>query len=92
MGAKNYKLKEHKSVGKKLEKVPKPIKTKYKALKNKLKIDPYACVDEKLKKFKTPVFKHRIGAYRVIFSINDSEVTVFILQLMDRKEDYKDKQ
>jgi len=86
-----YELLEHRNVQKELAKVPANVKEQYEELRKKLKEDPNSCIDKQLKGFHTPTYSNRIGDYRVLFTINNKEITVFVITIAHRGKVYSNK-
>ena len=56
---------------------------------DELKNDPY-CNIKKLKGIgKQPLYSHRVGEYRVILTIENNRMLIFIVEIGDRKTIYR---
>lgn len=76
-----------KSAEKELAKLPVQIILRIRDAVNELADEPRPPTCKKLKGFKD-LYRIRIGDYRVIYSVQDSVLTVEILKIGDRKDIY----
>jgi mRNA interferase RelE/StbE len=85
-----YSIEFDKSVKKTLSKLPNDVVKKILDAITELADDarPYGC--EKLQS-KGDYYRIRIGNYRVIYEINDGELTILVVEIGHRKEIYKKK-
>lgn len=82
-----YQLLIEKQVQKRLEKIPEPDYSRIKTAILDLTINPRP-IDAKKLKGRTG-YRIRQGNYRIIYDINDSILTVFILDAGHRKDIYE---
>ena len=76
-----------KSAGKELAKLPVQTILRIREAVSELTDDPRPPTCKKLKGFKD-LYRIRVGDYRVIYSVQDSILTVEILKIGDRKDIY----
>ena len=83
----NYKIYFRKSAAKELGKIPNPEVQKVIQRIESLAIDPRSIGCEKLtgKEF----YRIRKGNYRIIYSIQDDELTIWVVKIGHRKNIYK---
>lgn len=81
-----HQLKIEKDVLKTLEKISEPDYTKIKKAINDLAIDPRPHGSKKLKG--RPGYRVRQGDYRIIYTIDDGRLIVFVIELGHRKDVY----
>ena len=82
-----YKILIEKQVQKRLEKIPEPDYTRIKNAINALAKDPRPNNCKKLKG--RTGYRIRQGNYRIVYEINDSILSIFILDAGDRKDIYE---
>ncbi len=84
-----YELQFKRSVAKDLKKIGKPNGERIlKAIKEKLIIDPKKS-GIPLKGEDGAVWRFRVGDYRVLYSFNDDELVVLVIQIGHRREIYR---
>ncbi|WXU00325.1 MAG: hypothetical protein Ctma_1038 [Catillopecten margaritatus gill symbiont] len=83
-----YKLLFDDKVIKDLKKIDKTWQSKIvKIIQTKLLENPY--MGKKLVGNLSPYYRYRIGDYRVLYSINDEEITISVIKIKHRKNVYK---
>lgn len=82
-----YQILIEKQVQKKLEKIPEPDYTRIKNAILSLSLNPRPIDSKKLKN--RPGYRIRQGNYRIIYDINDSILSVFIIDAGHRKDIYE---
>ncbi|SFV87405.1 RelE/StbE replicon stabilization toxin [hydrothermal vent metagenome] len=83
-----YKLSFDDKVVKDLKKIDRTWQSKIlKLIKTKLVENPY--LGKRLVGNLSPYYRYRVGDYRVLYSINDEEVRVFVVKIKHRKNVYK---
>lgn len=82
-----YSLKIKKSAFKELQLLDKPTRQRLVAAIDQLTENPH--VGKLLKGDFSGLRRHRVGAYRVIYEINEKEVLVLVVRVAHRKEVYR---
>jgi mRNA interferase RelE/StbE len=72
-----------------LKSLPSDVQDRVCAALDEIMCDPYAHVKKLKTSSNAPIFSYRLGKYRVIFSINDFELIILILEIGDRKNIYR---
>jgi mRNA interferase RelE/StbE len=87
----SYRLLLHKNVSKFLEKSDKKQKLLFQQKLTLLQIDPYhhPQLDIKMMQGYSDLYRLRIGQYRLIYQIKDSELLIFIISVGNRGDVYK---
>ena len=83
----NYKIYFRKSAAKELRKLPNPAIQKVIKRIEALAIDPRPVGCEKLTG--QEFYRIRQGNYRIVYSIQDDELTVWVIKISHRKDIYK---
>ena len=83
----NYNIYFRKSVAKELSKLPNPTLQKVIKRIEALAIDPRPVGCEKLTG--QEFYRIRQGNYRIVYSIQDNELTVWVVKISHRKDIYK---
>ena len=83
----NYKIYFRKSAAKELRKLPNPTLKKVIKRVEALAIDPRPVGCEKLTG--QEFYRIRQGNYRIVYSIQDDELTVWVVKISHRKDIYK---
>ena len=83
----NYKIYFRKSAAKELGKLPRPEVQKVIQRIESLAIDPRPASCEKLTG--QEAYRIRQGNYRIIYSIQDNELTIWVVKIGHRKDIYK---
>lgn len=84
-----YKILYKKTVEKELRKIPKSTLTAIISKIQKLSENPRPISSVKLRGA-TNIYRIRCSDYRIIYSINDSKLVVFVVKVAHRKEVYRD--
>jgi mRNA interferase RelE/StbE len=84
-----YKILYKKTVEKELRKIPKSTLTFIISKIQKLSENPRPISSVKLRGA-TNIYRIRCSDYRIIYSINDSKIVVFVVKVAHRKEVYRD--
>ncbi len=82
-----YEIKVKKSAAKELSKIPKKELVKILDRIERLSVDPHPARSIKLTNQEK--YRMRIGNYRVLYSIEDAVLTVFIVKVGHRKDIYR---
>lgn len=82
-----YKIFFKKSVEKELKKIPKKYLLKILKRIENLTVNPHPDGSEKLTG--QDLYRIRQGTYRVVYSIQDNELTIWVVKVGHRKEIYK---
>jgi mRNA interferase RelE/StbE len=82
-----YKIFFKKSVEKELKEIPKKYLLKILQRIENLKVNPHPEGSEKLTG--QELYRIRQGTYRVVYSIQDKELTIWVIKVGHRKEIYK---
>jgi len=85
-----YKILITKSAFKELENLPKAFRSNIIAKIDELAVEPRPSGVRKLESF-TNSYRIRVGSYRVIYKIEDSELIIEVIKVSDRKDVYRNK-
>jgi mRNA interferase RelE/StbE len=77
--------------GKALQKIPKGIaKRVVESIEDLSQVDDPKCYIKKLKgSFVVPIYSYRVGDYRIILSVNDEVLAIYVIDVGDRSTIYR---
>ncbi|MCF6206094.1 MAG: type II toxin-antitoxin system RelE/ParE family toxin [Sulfurovum sp.] len=84
----NYKIEIKKSAAKEIEKLPKPVLKRVIEKIERLSYNPRLSGCKKLSGDEK--YRVRVGDYRILYSIDDAVVTVYVVRVRHRKEVYSE--
>ena len=83
-----YKIEIHKEALKFLNSLNADIKTQIIKNLEELETNPYPQGVIKVKGYKDPIFRLRVGKYRALYFVNNSDLTVYIIKIDKRSRVY----
>lgn len=85
-----YRVELKRSAVKDLKRLPKNVVIRISAKIDELAIEPYPSGSVKLKGVSDPLWRIRVGHYRIVYAVEDTVRIVEIRRIQHRKDVYKD--
>ena len=88
-GNKSWNIRYKKSVAKDIKKLSRPAqKIIQQVIEEKIRVDPMY-FGTPLRRSLKGLFKLRVGSYRIIYSIEEKTITIYVISIAHRKDVYK---